>query len=42
MPIWGERLYERQPSSMPNMRQRGAILTILDYLQSIQDQSPAS
>jgi mono/diheme cytochrome c family protein len=37
MPIWGRRLYEQIPGPMPDSRQRGAILTILDYLESIQD-----
>jgi mono/diheme cytochrome c family protein len=36
MPIWGQRLYEELPNPMPDSRQRGAILTILDYLESIQ------
>jgi len=37
MPIWGTRLYEQVPNPMPDTRQRGAILTILDYLESIQE-----
>jgi len=37
MPIWGTRLYEQVPNPMPDSRQRGAILTILDYLESIQE-----
>jgi len=37
MPIWGTRLYEQSPGPMPDSRQRGAILTILDYLESIQE-----
>lgn len=37
MPVWGTRLYEDLPSRMPNSRERGAILTLLDYLESIQD-----
>ena len=36
MPIWGTRLYEQVPNPMSDARQRGAILTILDYLESIQ------
>jgi len=37
MPVWGKRLYEESPGPMPDSRQRGAILTILDYLESIQE-----
>jgi mono/diheme cytochrome c family protein len=37
MPIWGTRLYEEAPNPMPDSRQRGSILTILDYLDSIQE-----
>ena len=37
MPIWGTRLYEGMPNPMPEFRQRGSILTILDYLDSIQE-----
>jgi mono/diheme cytochrome c family protein len=37
MPIWGTRLYEGAPIPMPDSRQRGSILTILDYLESIQE-----
>ena len=37
MPIWGTRLYEQTPNPMPDARQRGSILTILDYLDSVQD-----
>jgi mono/diheme cytochrome c family protein len=40
MPIWGTRLYEALPNPMPDTRQRGAILTILDYLESIQKTGP--
>lgn len=40
MPIWGTRLYEQLPGPMPDSRQRGAILTIIAYLQSIQATSP--
>jgi mono/diheme cytochrome c family protein len=40
MPIWGKRLYETLPNPMPDSRQRGAILTILDYLESIQEPTP--
>jgi mono/diheme cytochrome c family protein len=37
MPVWGTKLYETLPNPMPDSRQRGAILTILDYLESIQE-----
>lgn len=37
MPIWGVRLYEDVPSLTPEARKRGAILVILDYLESIQE-----
>jgi hypothetical protein len=37
MPIWGTRLYEGAPNPMPDFRQRGSVLTILDYLESIQE-----
>ena len=37
MPIWGERLYEDVPTRMPDARSRGAILVIIEYLDSIQD-----
>ena len=40
MPIWGKRLYEDLPGPMPDSRQRGAILTIIAYLRSIQETSP--
>lgn len=36
MPVWGERLWENLPSRTPEMRIRGSILVILDYLESIQ------
>ncbi|HEY8153673.1 MAG TPA: cytochrome c [Myxococcota bacterium] len=37
MPIWGTRLYGEAPVPTPDSRQRGSILTILDYLESIQE-----
>jgi hypothetical protein len=40
MPIWGTRLYQESPNPMPDFRQRGSILTILDYLESIQEKAP--
>ena len=40
MPIWGTRLYEQSPNPMPDSRQRGALLSILDYLESIQEKRP--
>lgn len=39
MPIWGQRLWEDLPSRTPEMRKRGTILVILDYLESIQIES---
>lgn len=36
MPVWGERLWKDVPSRTPEMRKRGTILVILDYLESIQ------
>jgi mono/diheme cytochrome c family protein len=40
MPIWGTRLYQESPNPMPDFRQRGSLLTILDYLESIQEKAP--
>ena len=36
MPVWGERLWEDVPSRTPEIRKRGTILVILDYIEAIQ------
>lgn len=36
MPVWGERLWEDLPSRTPEIRKRGTILVILDYIETLQ------